>query len=172
MAPDRVDVDEEARVDGDRRMHLAWFLGNGFGVHDWKSQWRGNAATNWMTGEFHIEFVRALERACFDYLIIEDSAYVPDGYEASTRYYLKHARAVPKHDPAVLATVMLSATKHIGVVPTLAVTEYQPYLLARLVATLDSLSGGRAGVERRHREFGQGGAELRQAGPTGARPPL
>lgn len=132
-------------MDGDRRMHLAWFLGNGFGVHDWKSQWRGNAATHWMTGEFHIDFIHALERACFDYLIIEDSAYVPDGYENSMRYYLQHARAVPKHDPAVLATVMLNATRSVGVVPTLAVTEYQPYLLARLVATLDNLSGGRAG---------------------------
>lgn len=132
-------------MDGDPRMHLAWFLGNGFGVHDWKSQWRGTAATDWMNGEFHVDFIRALERACFDYLIIEDSAYVPDGYENSMRYYLHNARAVPKHDPAVLATVMLSATRRIGVVPTLAVTEYQPYQLARLVATLDNLSAGRAG---------------------------
>ena len=132
-------------MDGDQRMHLAWFLGNGFGVHDWKSQWRGTAATDWMSGEFHVDFIHALERACFDYLIIEDSAYVPDGYEESTRYYLQNARAVPKHDPAVLATVMLAATRRIGVAPTLAVTEYPPYLLARLLATLDNLSGGRAG---------------------------
>ena len=132
-------------MDRDRRMHLAWFLGNGFGVHDWKSQWRGTAAADWMNAEFHVDFIRSLERACLDYLIIEDSAYVPDGYEKSTRYYLQHARAVPKHDPAVLASVMLSATRRIGVVPTLAVTEYQPYLLARLVATLDNLSNGRAG---------------------------
>lgn len=126
-------------------MHLAWFLGNGFGVHDWRSPWRGTAATDWMRGDFHVDFIRSLERACFDYLIIEDSAYVPDGYEKSMRYYLRNARAVPKHDPAVLATLMLSVTHHIGVVPTLAVTEYQPYQLARLVATLDNLSAGRAG---------------------------
>ena len=49
-------------MDGDRRMHLAWFLGNGFGVHDWKSQWRGTAATDWMSGEFHVDFIHALER--------------------------------------------------------------------------------------------------------------
>ncbi|WP_325096663.1 NtaA/DmoA family FMN-dependent monooxygenase [Mycolicibacterium vinylchloridicum] len=132
-------------MDADRRMHLAWFLGDGFGVHDWNSPWRGTAATEWMTGEFYVDFIRALERARFDYLIIEDSAYVPDGYEKSTRYYLQNARSVPKHDPAVLATLMLGATRHIGVVPTLAVTEYQPYLLARLVSTLDNVSGGRAG---------------------------
>jgi hypothetical protein len=69
----------DPHVERDRRMHLAWFLGNGFGVHDWKSQWRGTAATDWMNGEFHVDFIHALERACFDYLIIEDSAYVPDG---------------------------------------------------------------------------------------------
>lgn len=131
-------------MDGDRRMHLAWFLGNGFGVHDWESQWHGTAATDWMNGEFHVDFIRALERACFDYLIIEDSAYVPDGYEKSMRYYLQNARAVPKHDPPVLATVMLSATRASASYPR-SRTEYQPYLLARLVATLDKLSGGRAG---------------------------
>lgn len=129
----------------DRRMHLAWFLGNGWGVHDWRSQWRGTASRDWTNGDFHVDFIRSLERACFDYLIIEDSAYVPDGYEESMRYYLRHARSVPKHDPAVLATIMLQATQHIGIVPTLAVTEYPPYLLARLVSTLDSYSAGRAG---------------------------
>jgi FMN-dependent oxidoreductase (nitrilotriacetate monooxygenase family) len=129
----------------DRRMHLAWFLGSGWGVHDWRSEWRGTAAQDWMTGEFQMDFVRSLERACFDYLIIEDSSYVPDGYGSSMEYYLRHARAVPKHDPAVLATMMLTATSRIGVVPTLAVTEYPPFLLARLVATLDNMSGGRAG---------------------------
>jgi hypothetical protein len=31
-----------------------------------------------------VDFIHALERACFDDLIIEDSAYAPDGYDTQT----------------------------------------------------------------------------------------
>jgi FMN-dependent oxidoreductase (nitrilotriacetate monooxygenase family) len=132
-------------VTGDRRMHLAWFLGHGFGVNDWTSPWKGTGGQDWMRPEFAQDFARALERACFDYLIIEDSSFVCDAFGGSAEAYLKNAMSVPKHDPAVLASVMLLATRRIGIVPTLTVTEYPPFLLARLVATLDNLSEGRAG---------------------------
>jgi FMN-dependent oxidoreductase (nitrilotriacetate monooxygenase family) len=98
-----------------------------------------------MRPSFQQDFARSLERACFDYLIIEDSSFVCDAYGQSSEIYLSNAMTVPKHDPAVLASVMLLATQRIGIVPTLTVTEYPPFLLARLVASLDSLSDGRAG---------------------------
>jgi FMN-dependent oxidoreductase (nitrilotriacetate monooxygenase family) len=127
------------------RFHLAWFLGHGFGVGDWNGIWRGGAGRDWLRPDYYCDFARALERACFDYLIIEDSAYVPDAYEGTSEIYLRNARAVPKHDPAVLATLMTQVTSRIGIVPTLSITEYPPFLLARLVSTLDHVSGGRAG---------------------------
>ena len=58
------------------RFHLAWFLNQGFGVGDWQGVWRGSHARHWSTGEAYIEFARSLERAGFDYLIIEDSNFV------------------------------------------------------------------------------------------------
>jgi len=129
----------------DKRIHLAWFLGHGFGVSDWRSPWHGTGGQDWMRPDFHQDFARSLERACYDYLIIEDSSFVCDAYGQSSEIYLSNAMTVPKHDPAVLASVMLLATRHLGIVPTLTVTEYPPFLLARLVATLDGLSAGRAG---------------------------
>jgi FMN-dependent oxidoreductase (nitrilotriacetate monooxygenase family) len=127
------------------RFHLAWFLGHGFGVPDWRGTWRGRGALDWMRPELYCDFARALERACFDYLIIEDSSFVCDAYGGTAEIYLRNARTVPKHDPAVLAILMAHSTARLGIVPTLAVTEYPPFLLARLVATLDHVSGGRAG---------------------------
>jgi len=125
--------------------HLAWFLGNGFGVGDWRGIWRGSDGNAWRRPEFFFDLARALERASFDYLIIEDSSFVCDAYGASMDIYLEQAMTVPKQDPAVLATLLTQVTTRLGIVPTLAVTEYPPFLLARLIATLDHVSQGRAG---------------------------
>jgi FMN-dependent oxidoreductase (nitrilotriacetate monooxygenase family) len=48
-------------------------------------------------------------------------------------------------DPAVLVPYMAQATKHLGIVPTLSTAEYHPYMLARLVNTLDHVTDGRVG---------------------------
>ena len=133
------------RMAADRPFHLAWFVGNGFGVGEWDGPWRGSDGRAWFGPDFYVDFARSLERAGFDYLIIEDSSFVCDAYGGSAEVYLRHAMTVPKQDPAVLATILTQATTRIGIVPTLTVTEYPPFLLARLVSTLDHVSAGRAG---------------------------
>jgi FMN-dependent oxidoreductase (nitrilotriacetate monooxygenase family) len=45
----------------------------------------------------------------------------------------------------VVAALMSAATSRIGIVPTFGTYAYPPYLLARLMATLDQVSAGRAG---------------------------
>jgi FMN-dependent oxidoreductase (nitrilotriacetate monooxygenase family) len=127
------------------RFHLAWFLGHGYGVGDWNGTWGGALGREWMRPDSYCDFARLLERAGFDYLIIEDSGYVPDAYRGTSEIYLRHGDTVPKQDPAVLATMMTQVTNRLGIVPTLSVTEYPPFLLARLVSTLDHVSNGRAG---------------------------
>jgi len=125
--------------------HLAWFLNQGFGVGDWRGTWRGTQADDWANGDSYVEFARSLERACFDYLIIEDSGFVADNWAGSSELYLRAGLTVPKHDPAVLATVIAKGTSRLGIVPTLTTTEWPPYLLARYVSTLDHVAAGRAG---------------------------
>jgi FMN-dependent oxidoreductase (nitrilotriacetate monooxygenase family) len=78
-------------------------------------------------------------------MIIEDSSNVPYTYKGSHDTYLKYAASTPKLDPAVLVPYLAQQTKHVGLVPTLSVSEYPPYLLARLVNSLDHTTEGRIG---------------------------
>jgi FMN-dependent oxidoreductase (nitrilotriacetate monooxygenase family) len=124
--------------------HLAWFLSRGYGPKAWRNEWSDSAGT-WMMPDLFVDLARSMERACFDYLIIEDSSNVPYTYQGSHNTYLEHAWATPKLDPAVLVPFLSQATTRLGLVPTLSTTEYPPFLLARLVNTLDHVTHGRAG---------------------------
>ncbi|MFT4262796.1 MAG: NtaA/DmoA family FMN-dependent monooxygenase [Nocardioides sp.] len=125
--------------------HLALFGAGGFGVKSWGRTWSGRGGVDWWDPQLWIDVARALERARFDFIIIEDSSYVPDAYGSSFEAYVKSATATPKMDPSVLAPLMNWHTRNIGIVPTLSVTEYHPYLLARTINTLDHMSQGRTG---------------------------
>jgi FMN-dependent oxidoreductase (nitrilotriacetate monooxygenase family) len=124
--------------------HLAWFL-QGSSVQAWGENWTGHIGSTWMVPELFIDMARSLERACFDYLLLEDSSYVGESWGGSTELYLKFGIAVPRQDPSVVASLMSQATARIGIVPTFGTFAYPPYLLARLIATLDQVSQGRIG---------------------------
>lgn len=122
--------------------HLGWFM-SGFRVLGWRDQWIGTQATTSMQADFYVDFARNLERAGFDFFLSADSSYVPDAWQGKHDWALRNAEAVPKQDPAPMMAVIGHLTSHIGIAPTLSVTEYPPYLLARLVSTLDHISRGR-----------------------------
>ncbi|MBS0546934.1 MAG: NtaA/DmoA family FMN-dependent monooxygenase [Proteobacteria bacterium] len=128
-----------------RPFHLAWFLSQGYGPKSWRSAWPGSDVARWMMPDLFLDLARGMDRACFDYMIIEDSSNVPYTYKGSHDTYLKYAASAPKLDPAVLVPYLAQATTHLGLVPTLSVSEYPPYLLARLVNTLDHTTEGRMG---------------------------
>ncbi len=127
------------------RFHLAWFLSQGYGPKSWRSRWPGSDLGRWMMPDIFVDLAKGLERACFDYVIIEDSSMVPYTYRGTHDVYLKYATSTPKLDPAVLVPHLAMATKHLGLVPTLSTSEYPPYLLARLVNSLDHVTEGRIG---------------------------
>jgi FMN-dependent oxidoreductase (nitrilotriacetate monooxygenase family) len=124
--------------------HLAWFL-QGSSAQAWGEAWTGHIGQTWMQPELFLDMARSLERACFDYILLEDSSYVGESFGGSTEIYLKNGIAVPRQDPSVVAALMTQVTSRIGIVPTFGTYAYHPYLLARLVATLDQVSGGRVG---------------------------
>ena len=125
--------------------HLAWFLSQGYGPKSWRSIWPGADTGRWMMPDLFIDLAKGMERACMDYMIIEDSSMLPYTYQGSHDTYLKYAASTPKLDPAVLVPYLAQATKHLGLVPTLSTSEYPPFLLARLVNTLDHVTEGRIG---------------------------
>ena len=124
--------------------HLGLFL-QGSSVQAWGEPWTGRIGETWMVPDLFVDVARALERACFDYVLLEDSSYIGESYAASREIYLHNGIAVPRQDPSVVATLMIAATSRIGIVPTFATFAYPPYLLARLMASLDQVSSGRAG---------------------------
>lgn len=125
----------------DARFHLGWFMN--FTPDEWREPF-GQGGTPW-DGKFYMEMARSLERACFDYIMIEDKLMVPESFGGSRDLNLKHGMMVPKHDPAPLAVAMGMATSRLGVVATMSTLAYPPFLLARLSSTIDSLTGGRFG---------------------------
>jgi FMN-dependent oxidoreductase (nitrilotriacetate monooxygenase family) len=128
-----------------RPFHLAWFLSQGYGPKAWRKTWSGSNVARWMMPDLFVDLARAMERACFDYLIIEDSSNVPYTYQGSHDTYLRYPSGSPKLDPAVLVPYLAQATTRLGLVPTLSTSEYPPFLLARLVNTLDHVTEGRMG---------------------------
>ncbi len=124
--------------------HLAWFL-QGSSVQAWGEPWTGHIGTTWEQPDFFLDMARSLERACFDYILLEDSSYVGESFGSSNEIYLKNGLSVPRQDPSVVAALMTQVTSRIGIVPTFGTYAYHPYLLARLIATLDQVSAGRIG---------------------------
>ncbi len=125
-----------------QKFHLGWFTN--FAVDEWNEPMSSAGGQPW-DGAFYIEFARALERACFDYIMLEDTLMVSEAYGGSMAATLKSGVQVPKHDPAPLAAVLASHTRHLGVVATMSTMAYPPFLLARLAATIDHLAKGRFG---------------------------
>jgi FMN-dependent oxidoreductase (nitrilotriacetate monooxygenase family) len=110
-------------------------------------EWRepfGQGGQPW-DGQFYIEMARTLERACFDYIMIEDKLMVSETYGGSAAEGLKSGIMAPKHDPVPLAVAMGMATSRLGVVATMSTLAYPPFLMARLSSTVDSLTKGRFG---------------------------
>ena len=125
----------------DKRFHLGWFTY--FGQNAWNEPL--GAQTEPWTGELHLDLARSMERACFDYMLVEDTLSIPAVHGGSNAAYLKYGIMVPKHDPAPLAAIMGTVTSHLGIVITLSTMAYPPFMLARLASTLDHLSRGRFG---------------------------
>jgi len=125
--------------------HMGWFLKAGFGVQGWNAKWSGAIATEWMRPKIYVEMARALERACFDYVMIEDSSMINDTYQGSMCTTLARAAGAPKNDPMPLVPLIAAGTSRIGIVATVTTSFYPPFLAARLGTTLDHLTEGRVG---------------------------
>jgi len=87
---------------------------------------------------------RVLEAARFDGCFFADTLGLPDIYKGSFDTYLRYGGQLSYLDPMVVLPVMARATRHLGLGATLSTTFHHPYHLARILASLDHLSHGRA----------------------------
>src|SRR6266481_394494 len=123
------------------RFHLGWFTN--FTPGDWNQPF-SHGGSPW-DGKFFVEMALAMERACFDYIMLEDTLMVSEAYRGTAEATLKYALLAPKHDPLPLAALIAAATTHLGVVSTMSTMAYPLFMLARLASTIDHISGGRFG---------------------------
>lgn len=123
-----------------KKFHLAWFGSVG------PSGWQGPSANlyDWRKPEIYQDVAKLCERAKFDMVLYADTLAVPSLFRNSLDYYVKNGFMV-HHDPVPTIAMMAAVTSRIGLATTMSSTFYPPFLLARLVGTLDHLSGGRFG---------------------------
>lgn len=88
--------------------------------------------------DFYVRLAQTAERGLFDSIFIADTPALrgdPNDVLANTPF-----------EPITLLSAIAATTNHIGLVPTVSTSYSDPFTIARQIASLDLLSGGRAGV--------------------------
>jgi FMN-dependent oxidoreductase (nitrilotriacetate monooxygenase family) len=90
----------------------------------------------------YVEIARLAERGKFDLLFTADTnaTFGPDDVEAWTR-----TTAASRLEPITLLGALAAVTQNVGLVATATTTYFEPFHVARFFASLDQISGGRAG---------------------------
>jgi alkanesulfonate monooxygenase len=89
-----------------------------------------------------IEFAQTMERGKLDMLFIADGIGVPG---ADNLAAMRANPQVDRFEPFTLLSALAAVTKHVGLAATAHTTYNEPFHIARKFASLDHLSGGRAG---------------------------
>ena len=89
-----------------------------------------------------VETAQLAERGKFDLLFLADTAAVNLKGSADSRGRM--GKTV-KFEPMTVLSALAAVTKNLGLVATSTTTYNEPYSLARQFASLDQISGGRAG---------------------------
>ena len=116
-----------------RQMHLGVFV-LGTGNHSAGWRYEGAATSN---NELSViqEIGRIAERGRFDLLFISDGLVMDPG---------DHPSFLCRFEPTTLISVLSASTSHIGLGATVSTSFNEPYNVARIFASIDHLSRGRA----------------------------
>lgn len=108
------------------------------GVGEKISDWRHPSipADASVSFNFYKEQAQMSEKGKFDFVFIADALYIN---EHSNPHYLN------RFEPLTILSALGAVTSNIGLVGTLSTTYSEPFSAARQFASLDMLSGGRAG---------------------------
>jgi alkanesulfonate monooxygenase SsuD/methylene tetrahydromethanopterin reductase-like flavin-dependent oxidoreductase (luciferase family) len=124
-----------------RPIHLVGFLKPAGEYH---AGWRHPATPRraGVDAGFITGLVRRLEAATFDAVFLPDLTGVPD----ATSDVLERVSVVNDGlEPTTLLGALAAVTRRIGLLATVSTSYSQPYTVARTLASLDHLSGGRVG---------------------------
>jgi len=90
--------------------------------------------------DYYKKLALAAEAACIDAIFLADHVGIWDSYPSNIVSY-----ANARLEPITLLSALSAVTKKIGLISTVSASYSEPYNLARKFASLDHLSGGRAG---------------------------
>jgi FMN-dependent oxidoreductase (nitrilotriacetate monooxygenase family) len=110
----------------------------------WRHPRTAAAGYDWTRPELYQHIARVCERGTFDMVFFADLNYISDTYTGTMAPAIRHATQVPEHDPIPLLSFMAAATTRIGLGATFSISHAHPFYAARLWATLDHLTRGRA----------------------------
>jgi FMN-dependent oxidoreductase (nitrilotriacetate monooxygenase family) len=123
-----------------RSMILSAFFFNPQGDH--RTSWmHPRAPRHEVFGlDYYRDLARTAERAGMDMLFVADHVAIWDSVASGVAHY-----ANPRLEPITLVSALAAETRHIGLAVTASTSYSDPYNLARMFASLDHISRGRAG---------------------------
>src|SRR4051794_41874261 len=95
-----------------KKFHLGWFMN--FIPPEWDTPSASPDVASWPNGGFYVDMARSMERACFDFIMIEDTVMVADAYGGAMEGGLKNLVVGPEHDPVALGGVIAGVTARVG----------------------------------------------------------
>ncbi len=117
-----------------QQMHLGvYVMGTGHHVAGWRLPEAQAGAENF---PLLLQIAQTAERGKFDLFFLADA--LNTGWDA-------HPSIMVRLEPLTLLAALASRTSHIGLAATASTTYSEPYNLARAFASIDHISGGRAG---------------------------
>ena len=127
-------------MSADRQLKLGAFM-RPVSIHT--SAWRypGAFADANFNFAHYKRFAQTLERGLFDAFFMADHLAVLNMPMAT----LKRSATVTSFDPLTLLPALAAVTEHLGLIATASTSYNDPYHVARKFASLDHISGGRAG---------------------------
>ena len=109
------------------------------------ASWRHpDSRTDFLTADFYREIARVLERGKFHLAFFDDRLAMPDRYGGDHAHTVEHGIRCVKLDPIVMLMTMGMATSQLGLGATCSTTYYEPFHVARMFATIDLMTDGRA----------------------------
>jgi FMN-dependent oxidoreductase (nitrilotriacetate monooxygenase family) len=98
-----------------------------------------------MSANFYQEIARILEAGKLHMAFFDDRLAMPDRYGNDHAHAVEYGIRCVKMDPMVVLTAMGMVTEKLGLASTCSTTYFEPFDVARRFATLDLMTGGRAG---------------------------
>jgi FMN-dependent oxidoreductase (nitrilotriacetate monooxygenase family) len=127
-----------------RQMTLVAFL-QAQNCTNFVGSWRHpEAAPDFTSADYYRRIARTLEAGKFHAAFFDDRLAMPDRYGNDHANTVANGIRCVKLDPVTVLTVMGMATERLGLAATYSTSYYEPFHVARVFATLDLMTGGRA----------------------------